>query len=127
MRRPTWVIRPSWSRATRSASITVEARWATTNPVVVASTRLQRLLDQLLGVHVQGRQGVVEDQDLGLGEHGTGQGEALPLPAGQGDPLLADPGVEAPRQVVDEPGLLDLECLVDLLVGGRRSRDPDRA
>src|SRR4029079_19057484 len=36
---PTWVIVPSWSSATLSASSTVEARWATTSPVVEARTR----------------------------------------------------------------------------------------
>ena len=36
---PTWVMVPSWRTATRSASSTVEARWATTRPVVAESTR----------------------------------------------------------------------------------------
>ena len=59
---PTWVIVPSWSSATRSASSTVEARWATTRPVVVGEHPAQRLLDQRLGVDVERREGVVEHQ-----------------------------------------------------------------
>ena len=79
----------------------------------------QRLLDQLLGVHVQRGERVVEDQDLGLGEDRAGQREPLPLAAGEGEALLADAGVEPPGQVVHELGLGDLERLVDLRVGGR--------
>ncbi len=41
----------------------------------------------------------------GLAEDGPGQREPLPLPAGQRHALLADPGVQAPGQVVDELGL----------------------
>src|SRR5207248_11124929 len=78
----------------------------------------QRLLDQRLGVYVQRRQRIVEHQYPGLPEHRAGQGESLPLPAGQRQSLFADPGIQAPRQVVHELGLGHGERLRDLLVGG---------
>ena len=78
----------------------------------------QRLLDELLGVHVERRERVVEDEDARLGEHGPRQGEPLPLAAGQRHALLADAGVEAPRQVEGEVGLRDREGLADLGLGG---------
>ena len=87
-------------------------------PGGVGEHPLQRLLDQLLGVHVERGQGVVEDQDLRLREHGAGQRQPLPLAAGERQALLADPGVEPPRQLVDEVGLRDLERLLDVGVGG---------
>ena len=62
---PTAVMVPPSSSATRSASSTVDARWATTMPVVLAQHPAQRLLDQRLGVHVQRRQRVVEHQHPG--------------------------------------------------------------
>ena len=84
----------------------------------VAQHPPQRRLDERLGVHVERGQGVVEDQDARPREHRAGEREPLPLAAGQRHALLADAGVEAPRQVVHEPGLRDLERLVDVLVGG---------
>ena len=77
----------------------------------------QRLLDHGLGVHVERRQGVVEHQDLRRGEDRPGQREALPLPAGQAHALLADPGVEPERQVVDELRRRDPDGLRQLLLG----------
>ena len=100
----------------------MEARCATTMPVVSAQHPAQRLLDELLGVHVERGEGVVEDQDARLGEHGAGQREPLPLAAGQRHALLADPGVEAPGQVVDELGLRDLERLARRRRRWRRGR-----
>ncbi len=119
---------PPWSSATLSASSTVEARWATTMPVASAQHPAQRLLDELLGVHVERGQGVVEDQDPRAGQHRAGQGEPLALAAGQRHPLLADAGVEPPRQVVHELRLGDLEGLVEHLVlaGSRRRCRPSR-
>ena len=74
----------------------------------------QRLLDQRLGVDVERRQGVVEHEYDGTRQHRTGEREPLPLTAGERHPLLADPGVEAPRQVAGEAGLRDVERLLDL-------------
>ena len=78
----------------------------------------QRLLDQRLGVHVEGRQGVVEHQHVGAGQDRAGQRQALPLAARERHALLADAGVEAPGQVVDEAGLADLERLLDVGLAG---------
>ena len=49
----------------------------------------------------------------GRGEDRAGQREPLPLAAGQAHALLADPGVEAERQLVDELRLRDLDGLGD--------------
>ena len=78
----------------------------------------QRPLDQRLGVHVEGRQRVVEDQHGRPAEDGAGEREPLPLPAGQRQPLLADAGGQAPGQVVHELGLRDPQRLLDVGVGG---------
>ena len=85
----------------------------------------QRLLDQRLGVDVERRQRVVEHQDLRPGEHGAGQRQPLALAAGQRHALLADPGVESPRQVVDEAGLGDLDRLADVVVAGVGAAERD--
>ena len=69
----------------------------------------QRLGDDGLGVHVERRQRVVEHQDRRRGEQRAGQRKPLPLTTGQAHALLADAGVEAERQVVDEVGRGDLE------------------
>ncbi len=49
--------------------------------------------DGRFGVHVERRQGVVEDEHPRAAEDGPGQGEALALPAGEGQALLTHPGV----------------------------------
>ena len=67
-------------------------------------------------MHVERGQRVVEHQDPGRGEHGPGQREPLPLAAGQRHALLADAGVQTPRQVVDELRRGDLDGLRQLLV-----------
>jgi hypothetical protein len=61
----------------------------------VLHQRRQRLLDVALGLGVQRRGGLVEDQDRRVLEHGPGDGDALPLPAGQQHAAIADQGVEA--------------------------------
>ena len=87
-------------------------------PVASREHVAQRLLDELLGVHVERGQRVVEHQDPRPREHGPGEREPLPLAAGQRHALLADAGVEAPGQVVHELRLGDLDRLGDVLVGG---------
>ena len=106
------------SSATRSASSTVEGRCATTSAVVAGQHVAQRPLDQRLGVHVERRQRVVEDQHRGPAEHRAGQRQPLPLAAGQRQPLLADAGVQTPGQVVDELRLGHPQRLLDVGVGG---------
>ncbi len=77
----------------------------------------QRRLDLRLGVHVQRRERVVEHQHPRAAQHGAGEREPLPLTAGQRQALLADPGVEPERQVVDELGLRNLERLDHVVLG----------
>ena len=115
---PTAVIRPAESSATRSASSTVDGRWATISAVVSASTCAQRGLHQGLRVHVQRRQRVVQDQEARPADHRAGQREALALTAGQAEPLLADLRVRALRQGVHEVGLRDGQRPVQLAVAG---------
>ncbi len=45
-----------------------------------------------------GRTAIVQHQHFGPADDRPGQGQPLPLPAGQGQALLADPGVEPPGQ-----------------------------
>ena len=61
----------------------------------------------------------------GRPEHGPGQRQPLPLAAGQRQPLLADPGVQAPGQVVHELGLRHPQRLGDVVVGGVRAAQRD--
>ena len=46
---------------------------------------------------VDGRGGVVEDEDAGVGQQGPGQGDALALPAREREAALADHGLVAER------------------------------
>ena len=54
----------------------------------------------------------------GPADDGPGQREPLALAAGERQALLADAGVEAPRQVVGELGLGHFEGAADVVVGG---------
>ena len=86
---------------------------------VVCGDLPQGLQDQLLGVRVQARGGLVEYQDARPLEYRPGNGDALFLAAGEFQAALADDRVIAPGQrhdeVVDagEPG-----GLLDLLTAG---------
>ena len=114
---PTAAMRPSASNATRSASSTVEGRWATTSAVVRGQHAPQRRLDLRLRLHVQRGERIVEDEHPRAAEHRAGEREPLALPTGQRQALLADPGVEPVGQVVDEAGLRDVDRLGDVGVG----------
>ncbi len=52
--------------------------------------RAQRVVDLVLDAGVDGRGGVVQDQQSGVGEDGAGQRDALPLAAGEREALFAD-------------------------------------
>ena len=54
--------------------------------------------DALLDLGVDGRRGVVEDQQPRPADQGAGQRDPLSLPAGEGGAPLAEPGVEPPRE-----------------------------
>ena len=99
---PMCVIVPSSSSATLSASSTVEARWATTMPVTERSTR-RSASSTRASVCMSSADSVSSSTRIrGRGQHRPGQRQPLPLAAGQAHALLADPGVQPQRQVVDE-------------------------
>ena len=120
---PTAAIRPSASIATRSASITVDGRCATTSAVVLREHPAQCFLDLGLGVDVERRQRVVEHEHPRTPQHRAGQGEALPLATGQRQPLLADAGVQPVGQVVHELGLRDRDRLSHVVVRHARAAE----
>ena len=70
----------------------------------------QSLLDQVLALGVQRAGGLVQQQDRRIGEQGAGDGQALALTAGQAEAGVAQMGLLALRQALDE------------LVGMRRAR-----
>jgi hypothetical protein len=81
----------------------------------VAHRLPQPLADQRLRRGVDRRGRVVEDEDAGIYQERACNREPLALPAGERDAALADDGVVALRQVLDEPvrlrgagGALDL-------------------
>ena len=93
-------------RAARST-----ARCATTMPVVSREHPAQRLPRPAPRCARRARTAGRRAPGPRPAEHRPGQREPLALAAGQRHALLADPGVQAPRQVVDELGLGDLERL----------------
>ena len=79
----------------------------------------QRRVDLGLDARVDGRGRVVEHEHPRVGQQRAGQRDALPLPAGQGQPALADDRVVAIGQLADElVGLGGRGGGEDLLVGG---------
>ena len=64
--------------------------------------RAERVVDVLLDLHVDGARRVVEDQHRRVGEQRAGDRDALALPTRQVVAPLADDGVVAIGQVVDE-------------------------
>jgi hypothetical protein len=75
--------------------------------------------DLFFGVGVYGGQCVVEDEDAGVADYGSGYGGALLLAAGEGETALAYHGVEAAGEfedLVSDVG--DGGGFFDLLVGG---------
>ena len=62
----------------------------------------QRVLDLALGRGVDRRGGVVEDQDARVGQQRAGDRQALALAAGERQAALADAGVVAVGQALDE-------------------------
>ncbi len=113
-------MRPSCSRATRSASCTVEGRCATMRPVVVASTRRSAASTSASVSTSSARQRVVEHEHRRVGGDGAREGEALALAAGEAQALLPHHRVDAVRQAVHEGGLGDVERLGEHALGLRR-------
>ena len=72
-----------------------------------------------VGGKIEGGSAVVQDQDLRVPHHGTGDGQALFLAAGEIAPLLFDRKIEALSLLVYKfSGLGNIERLVDLFVCG---------
>ena len=82
----------------------------------------ERGVDALLHLDVDGAGGVVEDEDRWVDQEGAGDGDALALPARERVATLADHGVVAVGQAVDEAGGTGrLGRGHDLFEGGVRS------
>ncbi|GJC95043.1 hypothetical protein ColKHC_03869 [Colletotrichum higginsianum] len=90
-------------------------------------------LDDVLRLGIEGRRGLVQQQDLGVADEGAGDGDALLLAAGEQGALASDDGVEALGHRHDEVvdvGLAagELDGLVrDLAVGAEDDVLPDGA
>src|SRR5436309_7466953 len=83
-------------------------------------------LDERLGLGVEARGGLVEDQDARVGQDGAGDGDALALPAREPHAALADDGVEPLRETVGElVDVRDVTGLAELGIGGIRAREGD--
>jgi hypothetical protein len=81
----------------------------------------QRRLDLGLSVDVQRGQRIVEHEHRRMADHRAGERQPLPLTAGQRQALLADPGVQAPGQRIDERlGMGDPQRAAHVVVAGLR-------
>ena len=99
---PVSTIRPASTTAIRSASITVDRRCATPASCGRASSRRSACLDRTLGVGIDRRGGLVEEQDRGVLEHRAGDADALALAAREAGAARPDRRVVAGRQGLDE-------------------------
>ena len=90
----------------RSASFTVETRCETRKVVRVRITSRRPSQDALLRLRVDRGEGVVEDEDARVHGEGAGEGGALLLAPGEGDPTLADRRLEPVREVLEVLGEL---------------------
>jgi hypothetical protein len=64
--------------------------------------RLKALYDERLGRRVEGRGGFVKEQNRGVTQERTGDGDAELLASGERRPPLANDGVEPLRELVQE-------------------------
>ena len=82
--------------------------------------------DRGLGFRIDGTGGLVENQDGGILQEGTGESDALAFAARQTHSALADLGLVAVEEADDElMGVRRLRRLDDLVVTGRGSRVGD--
>ncbi len=68
----------------------------------VSHQTVERASHRQLGLRIEGRGGLVEDEDRGILEEGTGDGQALALATGKPEAGLADHRVESPGQIANE-------------------------
>ncbi|MNE04296.1 hypothetical protein D3C80_968210 [compost metagenome] len=71
---------------------------------------VERCLDMPFGLGVECRGRLVEDQQGGVLEQGTGDGKALALATGKQHAVFPDLGVEALRQLIDEILGIRIRC-----------------
>ena len=84
------MMRPSSSTQIRSASLMVEMRCETISVVRPRADVAEIVKDLFLGVSVDGRERIVEDQDPRIAHNGTCDRRPLLLPAGKRDAAFAD-------------------------------------
>ncbi len=86
----------------------------------------QRIEDGGLGDGIDGRGGVVENQNARPGQQGPRQGDALALATGQGESTFAHHGVVTVGQLIDElVGRGHFRRLPDLGIGGLGAAEGD--
>ena len=87
---------------------------------------VQRRLQQVLGARIQGRSGLVKDQDAWIAEQRPRNGQALFLALRQLDSALADARVKPMRQLLDElPGVRGARRGHELGFGGAVTTERD--
>ena len=112
---------PSSSTTIWSACRMVLTRWATTITVASLVSRLSAARSMRVGLEVEGREAVVEHVDVGLLDERPGDGQPLPLPAGDVGAALGDRLVETLGHGLHELlRLRDLQRVPQFLVGGVR-------
>ena len=110
----------------RLASRSVERRCAMRIVVRPDHQPAEGCVDLLLHAAVDRGRGVVEEEDLRIGEQGAGERDPLALAPGEQGALLADDGVVAVRQGADEVVRLGRAGgRLDLLVGRVRAAEGD--
>ena len=90
--------RPRSTTTTSSAFSAVDSRCAMVTEVRPRISRSRARPIRISSGRVDGAGGLVEDQQVGVGEVGAEQRDELPLAGRQRLAALADPGVEAARQ-----------------------------
>ena len=84
------------------------------------------VLDEAFGLGVEGGGGFVEDEDGRVAQYGPGDGEALPLAAGEFAAPVTDVGTVAIRRGEDEVvSVSDPRRFVDLRLGDARQPEND--
>ena len=96
------MIRPPCSTTTRSKLRKVARRWAMAITVRPRISRDKRLADRLFGFAVERGGRFIQQQDRRVLQEGARDGDALPLPARDLDPAIADHGRHALGKIFDE-------------------------
>ena len=99
---PCSTMRPPSSTTIRPAWRIVDSRWAMTIAVRPASSRRRPCLDRALGLDVDVRGRLVEHEDARVGDQCAGERDQLALAGRQLHAALADLGVVAVLELVDE-------------------------